>query len=203
MHNLGTEPQQGGDVTRMLQRWRHGESAALDELTPVVYDQLRRIAGRCMQHEREGHTISPTALVNEAFVSLIRAEVDWRDRAHFFAVAARMMRRILVDHAKSLHRARRGGPGLQLVPLDEQRDALPEFAMRPEIVDLDEALERLAALDPQKASMVDMVYFGGLTLAEAAEVTGVSEPTVFRHLRMATAWLHTQLCAEGVRPDDA
>lgn len=179
-----------GAVTRLLRAWRGGDDAALEELTPLVYRDLRRLAGHSLRSERGSHTLQATALVHEVFLRLVGADVAWQDRAHFLSVAARAMRRILVDHARSHGRKKRGG--------DRQRVTLEETAViapgpRPEILALDQALDRLAQLDERKAGLVELVYFGGLTQREAAEVLGVSIPTVERELRQARAWLRREL----------
>jgi RNA polymerase sigma factor (TIGR02999 family) len=183
------EPQ-GGAVTRLLLRWRRGDREALDELVPLVYEELRRIARRSMRSERTGHTLEPTALVHEAFARLVEMDVSWQDRAHFLGVAARAMRRILVDHARSRGSAKRGGGAVRL-GLDEAEGAASGDP--PPISDLDEALRRLSEIDPRKGDVVEMTYFGGLTQEEVAEVLGLSVPTVQRELRQAKAWLYREL----------
>lgn len=177
-------------VTALLGEWRGGDADALEELTPLVYDELRRLAGRYMGHERAGHTLQPTALVNEAFVRLAGSDVAWADRAHFFAVAARTMRRILIDYAKSHKREKRGG-GLARQTLHE--DQIGAIDADADILDVDEALDRLAAIDPGKSEILILHYFGGLTYDEMAEVLNLSTATVDRHLRFAKAWLAHEL----------
>ena len=205
-HNAEPDPEQGargeehaddsrrsgnaGDVTQLLRDWRGGDERALDALAPLVYDDLRRLAGHYMGAERPSHTLQPTALVHEAFVRLVHADVPWQDRAHFLSVAARAMRRILVDHARSHGRKKRGG-GVPHVPL-ENFDA-PAADAGAEILELDEALERLSRLDERKARTIELVYFGGLKQTEAAEVLEISVATVERELRQARAWLHREL----------
>ena len=179
-----------GSVTRLLVRWRAGDRAALDELVPLVYDELRRIASRQMRAERPGHALQATALVHEAFVRLVDMEVTWQDRAHFLGVAARAMRRILVDHARARDSAKRGGGAVKVDLLEAASVASePPAGMTA----LDEALTRLAAHDGRKALAVELIYFGGLTHEEAAAVLEVSVATVERDLRQARAWLHREL----------
>src|ERR1700685_3318686 len=145
-------------VTQLLQQWGSGNKAALDELMPVVYEQLRKLASNCLRAERPDHTLRATALVNEAYMRLIDADVAWQDRVHFFAVSARMLRRILVDHAKSNNRQKRGGK-FQKIPLDEGVLVGPESDNG--IVELDEALKRLAAQDQRKSELIELLFFGG------------------------------------------
>jgi len=178
------------EVTRLLIAWRRGEPAALDELIPLVYDELRRIAAHYMRQERRGHTLQTSALVNEAFLRLIDQTVDWRNRAQFFGIAARLMRQILVDHARHHGRAKRGGGQIQ-VALDEALDVAK--TRDADLVALDEALTALAQFDPQQSRVVELRYFGGLTIAETAEVLGVSDSTVEREWNLARAWLLLEL----------
>ncbi len=177
-------------VTRLLLDWRGGRQAALDELIPLVHGELRRIAGAQMRREAQGHTLQPTAVVNEAYLRLIDADVAWNDRVHFYAVAARLMRRILVDHARAKHREKRGGAA-EHVALDEERAGQPEQGL--DLLELDLALQGLAALDERKSRIVELHYFGGLNYDEAAEALGISAATVHRELRLAKAWLHREM----------
>jgi RNA polymerase sigma-70 factor (ECF subfamily) len=178
-------------VTHLLQQWSLGDDAALAELTPLVYEELRRLAHRQMNTERSGHTLQTTALVNEAYLRLAdRTNPRWQNRAHFFAVAARAMRRILVSYARSQRSQKRGGGALK-VELDEAALVSPEESK--EIIDLHEALERLASLDSRKAQVVELKYFGGLNYDEMAEVLKISSITVRRDWRFAKAWLYTEL----------
>jgi RNA polymerase sigma-70 factor (ECF subfamily) len=178
-------------VTQLLQHWSHGDDAALAELTPLVYGELRRLAHRHMGGERPDHTLQTTALVNEAYLRLAdQTNLRWQDRAHFFAVAARAMRQILVNYAKSYRAQKRGGGAIK-VELDDVAIVSPEESK--EIVDLHEALERLAALDSRKAHVVELKYFGGLNYDEMAEVLKMSPVTVRRDWRFAKAWLYTEL----------
>ena len=179
------------EVTRLLTEWRRGNGAALDQLTPLVYADLRRLAHHYMSGQRPDHTLQTTALVNEAYLRLAdQTNPNWQDRAHFFAVAARAMRQILVNYAKSYRAQKRGG-GAQKVELDEASLVSPEQSQ--EIVELHEALDRLSALDSRKADVVEMKYFGGLNYDEMAEVLKISAITVRRDWEFAKAWLYTEL----------
>src|SRR5439155_23587985 len=176
-------------VTELLERWGHGDDDALAQLTPFVYEELRRLAHRQMGAERADHTLQTTALVNEAYLRLAdQTHPRWQNRAHFFAVAARVMREILVSYARSQRSQKRGGGALK-VELDEVALVSPEQSK--EIVDLHEALERLAALDSRKAQVVELKYFGGLNYDEMAEVLKISRVTVRRDWEFARAWLYT------------
>ena len=178
-------------VTDLLTRWSNGDEAALAELTPLVYEELRRLAHRQMGAERRDHTLQTTALVNEVYLRLAdQSNPRWQNRAHFFALAARAMRRILVSYARAQRSEKRGGGALKM-ELDAVALVSPEESK--EIVDLHEALERLAALDSRKAQVVELKYFGGLNYDEMAEVLKVSPVTVRRDWRFAKAWLYTQL----------
>jgi len=177
-------------VTQLLQQWGSGNKAALDELMPVVYEQLRKLAGRCLRAERPDHTLRATALVNEAYLRLVDADVAWQDRVHFFAVSARLLRRILVDHAKAHNRDKRGG-GAEKISLDEAVLVGPQATGG--IVELDEALQRLATHDQRKSELIELLFFGGLTYDEAAAALNISPATVHRELKMAKAWLHREL----------
>src|SRR5438309_4971308 len=178
-------------VTDLLRRWSNGDDTALAELTPLVYEELRRLAHRHMGGERPDHTLQTTALVNEAYLRLAgQTNPRWQNRAHFFAVAARAMRQILVNYAKSQQSQKRGGGALK-VELDEAALVSPEESR--EIIDLHEALERLAALDSRKAQVVELKYFGGLNYDEMAEVLKISAVTVRRDWEFAKVWLYTEL----------
>lgn len=175
------------EVTRLLVDWGNGDQAALDDLIPLVYEELRRMAGRYMRRESQGHTLQTSALVNEAYLRLVdQKSVKWQNRAHFFGVAAQLMRRILVDHARSRLRAKRGGRA-QMVSLAEQAVMSNEVA---EVIALDEALKNLAEMDQRKSQIVEMKFFGGLTTEEVAEVLKVTSRTVEREWRKAKAWLN-------------
>ncbi|MBV8436698.1 MAG: sigma-70 family RNA polymerase sigma factor [Silvibacterium sp.] len=177
-------------VTELLRQWGSGDKQALDRLMPVVYDQLRKLASRALRAERPDHTLATTALVHEAYLHLVDANIALNDRAHFFAVSARILRRILVEHARSHSRAKRGG-GLQKVELDEAVVVGPVSSDR--VLELDEALQRLATLDPRKSEIVELLCFGGLTYDETAAALEISPATVHRELTMAKAWLHREL----------
>ena len=178
-------------VTDLLVQWSQGDDRALAELTPLVYEELRRLAHRHMGGQRTDHTLQTTALVNEAYLRLAdQSNARWQDRAHFFAVAARAMRRILVSYARSQRSEKRGGGRLKM-ELDETALVSPEESK--EIVDLHEALERLATLDSRKAQVVELKYFGGLNYDEMAEVLKISPVTVRRDWEFAKLWLYTEL----------
>ncbi len=178
-------------VTQLLQQWSHGDDGALAELTPLVYEELRRLAHHQMAGQRSDHTLQTTALVNEAYLRLAdQTNPNWQERAHFFAVAARAMRQIVVDYARSYQSQKRGGGALK-IELDEAALVSPGEAK--EIVELHEALEGLAALDSRKAEVVELKYFGGLNYDEIAEVLKVSKITVRRDWEFARAWLHREL----------
>jgi RNA polymerase sigma factor (TIGR02999 family) len=177
-------------VTQLLGAWRAGSRDALERLTPLVYDELRRLARRYMSTERRSHTLQATELVNQAFVRLVDMDVPWQDRAHFFAVAARLMRRILVDHAKAHRRVKRGGAETT-ISIEEAVEVGGDTD--PDLVALDEALTRLARFDQRKADIVELHYFGGLTYDEIAEAVSVSAATVARELNFAKSWLYKEL----------
>jgi RNA polymerase sigma factor (TIGR02999 family) len=183
------------DVTGFLQKWSAGDPAALHELMPLVYRQLRDLARAHLQNERPDHTLQPTALVHEAFLRLIdQRNVTWKSRAHFFGVAARMMRRILVDHARACHAQRRGG-GDEKLSLDEIEIA-PE-ASAPALLALHGALEDFAKAFPRQAEVVELKFFGGLEAREIAECMEVSEKTILRDWHFAKLWLYRELSEEG------
>jgi RNA polymerase sigma factor (TIGR02999 family) len=178
------------NITQLLRQWVEGDESSLDELTPLVYEQLHAIAERVFSGERSDHTLQATALVHEAYSRLIDVNVEWQDRSHFFALAARTMRRILVDHAKANAAAKRGGKVPNL-PLDDVIVVSP--AMGEEVMDLHEALNDLAKNDQRKAEILELHYFGGLTYEEMCEVLGLSMSTLDRYMRFATAWLRSAL----------
>ncbi len=183
------------NVTELLIEWREGDKTALDKLTPLVYDELRRIAHRYVRRERNGHTIQTTALVNEAYLRLAGTKnIGWQDRAHFFAVTAQVMRNVLIDHARRRLYAKRGGQAQQ-VPIDDVSLEMSE-QRADELVVLDEALGDLAKLDLRKARVVELRYFGGLSLEETAEVLGISLMTVRRDWRAAKAWLYKAVTSD-------
>ena len=176
------------EITQLLMSWSQGDKAALDQLVPLVYPELRRLAKRHMNRENPGHTLQTSALINEAYLKLVdQQNVEWQNRAHFFAVAAQVMRHILVDHARTRNYAKRGG-GAPRVVLDE---AIALTAQRAaELVALDEALKDLATLDGRRSQIVELRFFGGLSLEETAEAMNISPSTVQREWRAAKAWLH-------------
>ena len=179
------------EITQLLAEWSDGNQSALDELYPLVYDELHRLARRYMSRERQGHTLQTTALINEAYVRLVdQRNVHWANRSHFFAISAQIMRRILIDHARRHAYAKRGG-GAQQVSLDEA--AIVTRTAGAELLRLDEALKSLAEMDPRRSQVVELRYFGGLNNEEIAGVLNISENTVTRDWNMARAWLHQQL----------
>jgi RNA polymerase sigma factor (TIGR02999 family) len=179
------------DVTRLLLDWRNGDKAALEKLMPLVYDELRRLANRYLRAERHGHTLQGTALVHEAYMKMVGyTDIEWQSRAHFFGVAARVMRQILIDYARKHQAGRRGG-GTQVLSLGEAAVFSPERSA--DLVALDDALKDLAAFDQLKGRIIELRYFGGLSIEEIGEVESVSVATVRRHMRMAEAWLHREL----------
>ena len=176
------------EITGLLKSWSNGDARALDRLMPAVYDPLRRIAASFLRNERSDHTLQTACLVNEAYLRLIdQRQVSWRDRVHFFAIAGKMMRRVLVDHARRHGSAKRGGQWERISLADVDLTLEPG---EPGLLDLDEALTRLASLDPECAHLVELRYFAGLTKQETAEVMGISSATVIRRWRLARAWLH-------------
>jgi RNA polymerase sigma factor (TIGR02999 family) len=181
------------EVTRLLIAWSNGDQAALDSLFPLVYDELRRLASGYMRRERPDHTLQTTALVHEAYLRLVgQPDLSLKNRTHFFAIAARVMRRILIDHARTQQYAKRGGGALRL-SLDEA--ALLSDERAAELVALDEALSELAKIDERQSRIVELRFFGGLTLAETAEVLKISSDTVTRDWNLAKAWLYRQVNA--------
>ena len=174
-------------VTQLLVEWRRGNQAALDELFPIVYDELRRLARSYLRQERPGHTLQPTALVHEAYLRLVgQRSVSWENRAQFFGLAAQMMRRILVNHALGRHAAKRGGD-VRRIPLDDALEALESRHV--DVIALDSALTALHVLDPRQSQIVELRFFGGLTVDETAEVVGISPATVKREWTAAKLWL--------------
>ena len=189
MYNSGVDSP--GGITELLKAWGGGDRAALERLTPVVYDELHRMARRSMQRENPGNTLQTTALVNEAWLRLVDGRrVDWQDRAHFFAVSAQMMRRILVDAARARHAGKRGGGVLRL-DVNESIDAAPPQDR--ELIALDDALEALAQFDPRKSQVVEMRFFGGLSVEETAAVLKISPQSVMRDWKLARAWLMREM----------
>jgi RNA polymerase sigma factor (TIGR02999 family) len=187
------DPESSGDVTEALLEWNRGNPAALSSLMPHVYDQLRRLASRSFRGERPEHTLQTTALVHEVYLRLVdQRRVSWQNRAQFFGVAAQMMRRILVDHARRRTAAKRGSGGLRVV-LDAEAAATP--AVDDTLVALDVALERLAAFDERQSRIVELRFFGGLSIEETADVLRVSPATVKNDWRFARAWLYSELAS--------
>jgi len=183
-----TPPEQ--DVSTLLRAWSDGDQAALDHLTPIVYSELRRLAGYYMGRERSGHSLQATALVNEAYLKLVDCKrMRWENRAHFFAVSAKLMRRILVDHARR-HNLKRGG-GVQHVALEDS--AIAGATPDEDLLALDEAMHALAQIDPRKEQVVELRFFGGLSVEESAEVLKVSQITVMRDWSTARAWLYREI----------
>ncbi len=184
------------EVTDLLAQWRSGDARALDRLMPIVYGELRRLAGRYLYRERPNHTLDPTALVHEAYLRLVdRTHPQWRDRGHFYAVAAKVMRRILVDHARTVQAAKRGG-NVPRVSLEALGDVADQRASG--MLALDAALSSLEALDSRKAQVIELRFFGGLSIEETATFLGVSKATVISDTRTARAWLHSELEPGGV-----
>jgi RNA polymerase sigma-70 factor, ECF subfamily len=182
------------EITTLLLAWGSGDRAALDQLMPLVHDELRRMAHRYLGRERAGHTLQSAALVNEAYLKLLgERQMDWQNRAHFFAVASQVMRQILVDYARTRNRDRRGG-GVQRVSLEDALAVASEQSA--ELVALDDALHGLAAFDERKSKVAELRFFGGLSVEETAEVLQVSPVTVMREWRLAKAWLYRELNKE-------
>lgn len=186
MHDPTSTP-----VTELLVRWRSGDGDALQALMPLVYDEMRRLAHRYLRRERPGHTLQSTALVHEAFVRLTgNALPQWEDRAHFFAIAARLMRQILVEYARSRNAGKRGGAVVKLaIDCVEERPARPDL----DIVALDNALQDLARIDPQQSQVVELRFFSGLSIEDTAEALGISQSTVKRDWNTARVWLYREL----------
>jgi RNA polymerase sigma factor (TIGR02999 family) len=193
-------PSLPGEITQLLIKWGGGDRAAFEELIPVVYAELKRLARRYMGKERVDHTLQTSALINEAYLRLVDSHtIEWQDRKHFFAVAAQIMRHILIDHARSYQYAKRGA-GAEKVPIEEAESLRIE--REEELVVLDEALKELEAFDPRKSRITEMRFFGGLTVEETAEVTGLSPVTVMREWRAAKAWLHLAMTRKQLVQND-
>jgi len=183
-----------GDISAILRAWTGGDQGALDKLTPIVYDELRRLARRYMHRERPGHSLQTTALVNEAYIRLVDYKrMQWQNRAHFFAVSAQLMRRILVEHARR-HNLKRGG---DVVHVSLEEALVLGGGREAEMVALDDAMNALAKMDARKVQVVEMRFFGGLSVEETAEVLKISPVTVMRDWTMAKAWLHRELTGKG------
>lgn len=183
------------EVTQILQDWSGGDASAAERLMPLVYDELRKLARSYLRRERSDHTLQPTALVNEAYLKLVdQSRVSWQDRHHFFGIAAQMMRRVLVDHARANAAQKRGGQR-DKVSLDDANLHTGERAA--ELVELDDALQRLAAVFPRKSKVVELRFFGGFSVAESAEILGVSDKTVMREWESAKLWLYREMDEGG------
>lgn len=178
------------ELTLLLNDWSNGDTAAGDALTPLVYDELHRCAERLFRGEGEGHTLQPTALVHEAYAKLVNVDVSWQDRAHFYALAARMMKRLLINHANARRAAKRGGGDIHITLVENLTPAEETDTL---LLDLTDALSLLSDFDSTKSQLVELQYFGGMTVAEMETVTGLSSATIGRHLRFARAWLKNQL----------
>jgi RNA polymerase sigma factor (TIGR02999 family) len=181
----------GPDVTQLLQEWKKGDEHAIERLTPIVYNELRRLAAYYLQDEHAAYTLQPTALVHEAYVRLVAQNIpDWQGRSHFFGVAAHLMRQILVDHARRHNSAKRGA-GAPVTTFDEALSFAP--AKNRDVLALNDSLDALAKLDARKAKIIELRYFGGFNVEETARALGISVATVGREQRMAEAWLHREL----------
>jgi len=190
-------PEDTSEINRLLERWRSGEAEAFERLMSLVYEDLRKIAAWQLQSERPNHTLQPTALVHEVYLRLAaNAQIDWKNKAHFFALVAQLMRHILVDHARGRLRDKRGG-SVRAVALDEALNV--RTASDPELVELDEALKSLDLIDERKSRIVELRYFGGLSIDETSQVLGVSSTTVRREWTMAKAWLRRELQKSHLR----
>ena len=186
-------------LTQLLIAWGNGDKAALDSLMPIVYDELRRLARHHLRRERAGHTLQTTALVNQAYLRLVdQRKVQWQNRAHFFALSAQLMRRILLDHARRRHKAKRGGDAVR-VSLDESAIVTGERDVQ--LIALDDALRRLEEVDERKSKVVELRFFGGLNIDETAEAMRISPATVRREWSMAKAWLYREISGEN--PNEA
>jgi len=193
-------PLPGDDVTVLLAQLREGKRDAADQLIPLIYNELRKMAGACMQRERAGHTLQATALVHEAYMRLAGGQQGpWQNRAHFFALAAHSMRQVLMDHARRRHADKRGGAEARKVEIDAEL-FIDENKLE-DVIAVDEALERLAKIDPRQSQLVELRFFAGLDVEEAAEVMGVSPTTIKREWRSARAWLHGELALEREASD--
>jgi RNA polymerase sigma factor (TIGR02999 family) len=189
---MGVDGADKKEITQFLREWSSGDREALDKLMPLVYGELRLQAARFLRRENKDHTLQTTALIHEAYIKLINQKnTDWQNRSHFFAIASQAMRRILVDHARTKHRDKRGGDDIKL-PLDEAL-AVPEKEKSVDLIALDEALTRLQVIDEQQARVVELRYFSGLTLEDTAEVLKISRATAARDWNMAKSWLHREL----------
>jgi RNA polymerase sigma-70 factor, ECF subfamily len=188
----GTHMQSPEGITQLLIDWDKGDQAALEKLMPLVYSELRRLAGNYLRRERGEHTLQPTALVNEAYLKLVdQRNAKWQNRAHFFGISAQLMRRILVDHARQHQAAKRGGAGQQRISITSAETVVKQPQV--DLLALNEALDELAKMDPQQSRIVELKFFGGLSIEEIAEVLSIGHATVERDWKMARAWLRRQL----------
>lgn len=195
VHIQSNQMENTNDVTQLLLKWSQGDKAAMEELLPMVYRELQKIAHRYLNKERGEHTLQTTALVHEAYLKLIdQTRVQWQNRAQFFGIAAQAMRRILIDNARQRLADKRGAGAEKISIDDKEIDISDEKASN--LIELDFALKKLAELDPNKSRLVELRYFGGLSLEETAEVLGVSRPTVIRQWRLAKAWLYKEIAGE-------
>lgn len=195
---MASAPASANQVTGLLIEWSHGKREASDQLIPIVYAKLRRLAAAYMRRERPGHTLDTASLVHEAYLRLVdQKKVEWRDRTHFFAIAATLMRRVLVDHARRKRMAKRGGGQITLCLGDMAETGL---ARTPELPALDEALTRLGQIDPEQSRIVELRFFAGMTNEDIATLLEVSVPTIERRWRMARAWLYNHLRGPEARP---
>jgi len=184
------QPPEG--ITQLLTKWSKGDQSALDELMPLVYEELRRLASAYLRRERAGHTLQPTALVNEAYLKLVdQKSARWQNRAQFYGIAAQLMRRILVDHARVKHAEKRGGADQQRLSITSAQGISTKPNL--DVLALNEALDELATLDPQQSRIVELKFFGGLSIEETAEIMGLGHATVERDWKMARAWLRRKL----------
>ena len=198
---MGSEPVP--DVTQLLVNWSHGDRAALEQLMPLVYDELRRLASAYLRRERSDHTLQSTALVHEAFMRLVnQQEVQWRNRAHFFAIAAQMIRRILVDYARAQHTEKRGSGSVKL-ELDEAMAAPLESGFDLDLLALNDALDQLSHLDARQSQIVELRFFAGLSIEETAEVMKLSPASIKREWNTARAWLFREMTRNQAIPDPA
>ncbi|HEX4948681.1 MAG TPA: sigma-70 family RNA polymerase sigma factor [Blastocatellia bacterium] len=192
---MASEPTQSEAVTQLLAAYNNGDQQALEQVFPLVYNELRRLASSYLRREREGHTLQPTALVHEAYLRLLGQDVEWQNRAHFLGVAAQMMRRILVDHARQ-HQAEKRGSGGVKIALDDVEAINLSAERAADLIALDDALTALAEFDPQKSRMVELRYFAGLSVEETAKVLGISIATFVRQWKTTRAWLYREITKE-------
>jgi RNA polymerase sigma-70 factor, ECF subfamily len=193
---MSSEPTQTEAITQLLVAYKNGDHSALEQVFPLVYNELRRLASGYLRREREGHTLQPTALVHEAYLRLLGQDVDWQNRAHFLGVAAQMMRRILVDHARQ-HKSEKRGSGGVKIALDDVEAINLSAERANDLIALDDALTALAEFDPTKSRMVELRYFAGLSVEETAKVLGISIATFVRQWKTTRAWLYREITKES------